>query len=349
MNFKHIIIDPEPPGIENDICLIADVNNDGFNDIIIGGKQGKGNLVWYKYPEWKRHTIGTANLEAGGAVIDITKNGYLDLVAGQPWGPQGGPELYWFENPGNPEKEWIKRIICNDLNKYHDQVIGDIDNDEEKEIIFASQQAQVLAYYDIPSDPYQSPWPKECRKIIATEIVVEALVVADIDNDGRNELIAGPNIFKFEGNTWRRFLLDPSFQLTRVAVGDINQDGLLEIIISEGESYPARLAWFTAFPECRLNVINDQLFHPHSLAVADFTGNGTLDIMVGEMGLGKNPEPKLMIYLNQGDAHFQEYIIAKNCPTHEAKAGIIGPSGRVSIVGKPYYPQNQVDLWLNQG
>ncbi len=66
------------------LCLIADGNNAGYNDIVIGGKQGEGNIVWYEYPAWKRHTIGTGQLKPGGVMVDITGSGRLDLVVGNP-------------------------------------------------------------------------------------------------------------------------------------------------------------------------------------------------------------------------------------------------------------------------
>jgi hypothetical protein len=35
--------------------------------------------------------------------------------------------------------------------------------------------------------------------------------------------------------------------------------------------------------------------------------------------------------------------------THDSKVGDIGKTGRMSIVGKPYVPDNHVHLWINQG
>ena len=93
VGFEHIVIDDNPAGTENDICLIVDVDGDGFNDIIVGGKQGENNLVWYQYPDWKRHVISTASLEAGGVTSDINGNGKLALVAGE---HGTGKNPFWF-------------------------------------------------------------------------------------------------------------------------------------------------------------------------------------------------------------------------------------------------------------
>jgi len=88
LKFQHVIIDPQTIGSGNSVCLVADVNGDGFVDVIIGNyvsPSEEGYLVWYEYPKWKRHIIARANLEAGGAVADINGDGRLDIVAGEPY------------------------------------------------------------------------------------------------------------------------------------------------------------------------------------------------------------------------------------------------------------------------
>jgi len=349
VKFRHVCIDPNPPGSEHDIVLIADLNGDGRNDIIIGGKEGPPNLFWYENPSWTRHDMASApELEAGGVVIDVNDDGRLDVVAGQ---QIGGHELYWFECPPDPRQPWTKHLIENRFEKYHDQAVGDVDGDGQPEILTLSQQSQVLVYYDIPPDPRVSPWPRECCHLIAEGLVeVEGLRVVDIDGDGRNEIIAGTSIFRRGADPrepWRREPFAAGFLQTRVAVADLNGDGRLEIVLAEGERHPARLAW-CAPPNWEPHVLRNDLFHPHSLEIADFNGDGLPDIFVAEMGLGRNPDPKMIIYLNQGGAEFTEVIFQRGIPTHEAKVGDLTGDGRPDIVGKPYDPERHIDVWLNE-
>jgi len=65
--------------------------------------------------------------------------------------------------------------------------------------------------------------------------------------------------------------------------------------------------------------------HPVCL-VGDFEGNGFQDVMIG---------------------FFTEFLVDSGKPTHEAKLIDLGNRGASSIVGKPFYPSNQVDLWKN--
>ena len=347
--FRHQVIDPDPPGSEHDITLIADLTGNGLNDVIIGGKRGDVNLFWYENPSWVLHPMTSApDLEAGGVVLDVSGSGRLDVVAGQ---QAGGNELYWFECPADPRDPWAKHVIEDRFEKYHDQAVGDVDGDGEPEIVERSQRSQVLVYYDIPPDPRVSPWPRECCHSIAEGTGdTEGLTVVDIDGDGKVEIIAGPNIYRRAdpvGDRWTVESFAPGFAMTRVAAADLDGDGRLEIVLCEGESHPARLVW-CAPPEWEPRLLCDDLFHPHSLGVADFTGSGRLDIFVAEMGLGRNPDPRMIVYVNRGDGRFEECVIQRGIPTHEAKVGDLTGNGRPDIVGKPYSPERHVDLWLNE-
>jgi len=346
VKFRHQVIDPDPAGSHQDVCLIADINGNGRNDIVIGAFKGEDNLVWYENPSWKRHVISTASLEAGGAVFDISGDGRLDIVAGE----LAGKELYWFENPEDPTRRWTRRVICDAIEGYHDQTFGDVDGDGKAELVALSKRERLGIYYDIPEDPRVEPWPESCKHIIYENQRLEGLAVLDIDGDGINEIIAGTNIFRPPREVeeaWECLPIVEGWDLSRVAVADLNGDGILDVVLCEAEADPARLAWFEG-PDWKMHVLRDDLFHGHSLAIADFNGDGLSDIFVGEMGLGRNPDPKLIIYLNRGEGEFEEVIIQRGVPTHEAKVGDLTGDGKPDIVGKPFHPESHVDVWFNE-
>ncbi len=349
LRFEHHVIDPAPPGAWHDILLLVDLTASGLPDVVVGCKSGPPNVFWYENPGFERHEAAAAdNLEAGGVMLDITGNGRPDLVAGQ---QASGPYLLWFEVPDDPRQPWQPRVIEDRFNKYHDQAVGDVDGDGQAEIVALSQQAGVLVYYDIPPNPRAEPWPREFSHIIAGGLYdVEGLAVVDIDGDGRQEIVAGTSIFyppNAPGQPWWREDYAHGFNKTRVAVGDLTGDGRPDIVVSEGEQHPGRLVWFEA-PDFKPHPLRDDLFHPHSLALADFDGDGRLDIFVAEMGLGRNPNPRWFVYLNRGGGQFEEVLIAEGIPTHEAKPADMTGDGLPDIVGKPYTAHGWVDILYNR-
>jgi NAD(P)-dependent dehydrogenase (short-subunit alcohol dehydrogenase family) len=138
----------------------------------------------------------------------------------------------------------------------------------------------------------------------------------------------------------------------RVAVADLDGDGDLEVVFSEGDSptygsHPGRVAWFDP-PDWEPTFLREDLFCPHSLQVADFSGNGWPDIYVAEMGLGTNDASQHILFLNQGEGEFEERVIATGVETHEAKAADLTGTGVPDIVGKSYTPDHHVDVWHNE-
>lgn len=354
LRFRHVVIDADPPGSQHDITLLHDLTCNGLPDVIIGGKQGPPNLFWYENTglggDWPRHEIADApDLEAGGVVVDVNGDGRPDIVAGQQY---NADTLWWFECPADPRAAWPRRVITDAFVKYHDQAVGDVDGDGEPELVFLSQLSGVLGYFDLPEDPTAEPWPHECLHLIDDAIGdAEGLATVDLDGDGVIEIIAGTSIYAprdLTAGQWCRTRFAPDWVKTRVAVTDFLGKGRQQIVLVEGESDEGRMALFHA-PDWRVEMLGEDLFHPHSLAVADFDADGRPDIFVAEMGLGRNPhEPQMIILRNRGEGTFEEHLICSGIPTHEAKVADMTGDGRPDIVGKPYDPERHIDLWLNE-
>lgn len=378
LSFRHETIDPAPPCGRLGICLPTDLTGNGRPDLIVGGMGAEAfsifgrsvrrgypilgrvlqqlsetNLFWYENPGWERHAMSEIPNQKlfGNALTDLDDSGRVDLIGAQGF---GGSDVYWFEQPSDPRDTWDRHLLFDTFEMHHDVAVGDVDNDGEPEIVGLSQGSEAVFYYDIPSDPHRTPWSDDHLHIVDGETNVEGVEIVDIDGDGENELIAGTTIYRQadDGDQWEKERIVSGWDWTRIATGDLDGDGELEVVFSEGDSphlddHPGRVGIFDP-PDWEPTILRDDMFCPHSLQIADFDGDGHPDIYVAEMGLGTNNNPEHLLFRNRGDGSFEEVSIIQGVATHEAKAVDITGNGQPDIVGKSYEPDHHVDVWYNE-
>ena len=288
------------------------------------------------------------SLEAGGVLHDLTGTGTLDFVGG---GDYRTRHVSWWECPADPTRPWTRRLICElSAGQCHDQLVADLDGDGQPELYFWNQGARALYMVPVPEDPRVSPWPGVTP--LAEDLVEEGFAVADIDGDGRPELVAGLSWFRIRpGGRVERHVYGEGFVSPRVAAADFGGAGRVDIVIAEGDaSYRredadhGRVARFRhdGDPEApwRAEILHDRLLDPHSLAVADFDGDGRPDLFVGELGdpNGRDTHPPAQrLFLNR-DGDLREHVIDEGLGTHEARAIELSLEGEsvAAVVGKPY-------------
>lgn len=378
MEFRHERIDEATPAGRMSFCLTEDFTGNGRPDVLVGAlgvnrwvdlpvvggsvnlhelpiarslvARAETNVFWYENPGWERHDVARApRLSVGGALGDITGNGRADLVTGQ----NLSTDLYWLEQPADPRDNWTRRLLTDDFEKYHDVTVADVDDDGHDEVVFLSQESAVVGYYDVPAVPRQEPWPRTNRKILAENLNVEGVAVTDLDGDGRTELVAGPNVFNRSGDEWTHESIADGWGWTRAAVADLDDDGQQEVVLTEGdvpyaEDRPARLGVFDP-SNWELTLLREDLYNPHTVQTADFDGDGHEDIYVAEMGLDSYEDAVHYVFANRGDdsLEFEEHVIERGIPTHEAKAVDLNGNGRPDVVGKGY-ADTHVDIWYNE-
>ncbi len=373
------VVNDAPPGAMNTFSAVGDIDGDGRLDIVIAGRNGA--LVWIENwgatRPWPVHRIDEVErMECGGSLVDLTRNGRLDIINGGDW---RADEIWWWENPGVPGARWPRRLIARTGHgQFHDTLIADVTGEGAPSLFFTNQHGGTAIYrVPLPADPTVSPWPG-LERIADGQTEAnpyrpegvqpeEGLAAGDVDGDGRPELICGTRWYKHTGRSWEAHKFAVGYITTKIAVGDLDGDGRSEIVLAEGDAcvygkaQGGKLAWFKpgadVYDLWQEHVLAEGLLDPHTLQLADLCGNGRLDILVGEVGVADRATdnyvlraPRLMVFANEGGGRFTPHVLDEGTGIHDGVLADMGNRGVLDIVGKPLHGAEkwQVHVYWNE-
>lgn len=356
---------------EQTAALVADLDNDGLNDLILACRKEAPAIVWYqrKSGGWTRYTVEDQmlNIEAGGVAFDIDGDGDLDLVFG---GDYQSSNMWWWENPfPQMNMHWKKHLIKSEgAAQHHDQAIGRLKHDDKFQLVFWNQGNKTLFMADIPADPKKDNW--DYKTIYRSQpedekhgTYVEGLALGDVDGDGYTDIVAGNAWFKYEPEKSAFKPIHFAEAAGRVAVGKFKPGKTLQIVVAPGDGQgPVKWYECKGDPEDAASWIGHDLAgrnlsHGHSLQVADINGDGNPDIFVAEMVKWTesktepdNPAAEAFIFYGDGKGGFTKTIFQKGLEFHEARLADLDGDGDIDIFCKPYnWRTPRIDIWLQNG
>ncbi len=359
-------------GTEQTSATVFDIDGDGVNDFVITERTAAPAVVWYRRGAngWTRYVIeaGPLHIEAGTTFADIDGDGHPDLVAA---GDYKSNEVWWWENPYphyDPTVPWKRHTIKNSLApKHHDQAFGDFFGDGKQELVFWNQDSHKLLMARIPPDPrHAGPWPltelysypvseqPEQRGEAAAFKGInehEGLAVADVDGDGKVDIVGGGTWFRnMGGGHFEPHVVDAGYRFSRAAVGHLKPGKFAQIVLVIGDG-DGPLMWYDHVGEAWIAHKIADIRYGHSLALVDFNHDGNLDIFCGEQRLnGANPDSKLYVFLGDGHGNFKPTVIATGYDSHESRIADLDGNGTLDLLVKPYNWQTpRLDILLNMG
>jgi hypothetical protein len=358
-------------GTEQTSLTVADFGHDNRPGFIVTERTAADSVVLYRPTTtgWSRSVIEPQplHIEAGGVAMDVDGDGNLDFIAAGDWKSNN---IWWWRNPYPKIDElWERRLIKRSGSpKHHDQIAADLNGSGKAQLLFWNQDAHGLFIATIPADPlHADAWPitqlyhyntdsepEQLGKSPAWKGIDEheGLAIMDIDGDGRLDIVGGGRWFrnlgelKFEEN-----LIDPRYSFSRAATGRFIKDSprpQVLFVVGDGDGPLNLYEWVQG--TWIIHKIADIHFG-HSLQVADFNGDGNLDIFCAEQRLdGANPNSHAYIFYGDGKGNFRQSIVIGGLDFHESKVADLDGDGRPDIITKPYnYQSPRIDIFLNLG
>ena len=330
-----------------------------MNDFVIVCRVEGPSVTWYRRTAdgWDKYIIDDEflRIEAGGAALDVDGDGDLDLIFG---GDSGSHQMWWWENPYpdyDPAINWARYLIKDSgERKHHDQIAGDFDGDGEAELVSWNQRAKALLLFEIPDDPKAGPWPAKTIYEWTDGEEHEGLAAADINADGKVDLIGGGRWFEHTASgEFTPHVIDDNYRFSRAAAGDLVEGGRPEVVFQPGDA-DGRLRWYEwdGAQWTGHDAMAEDIIHGHSLAVLDMNGDGHADIFSAEMGQwGRepivNPSPAMRILYGDGQGGFRATVVSDQFGNHESRPADLDGDGDMDILGKPYnWRTPRVDIWL---
>jgi hypothetical protein len=287
------ISDPKP------IC-IGDVNNDGRNDVVLVTESAHygNNINNFKVFVYLQNTLGTLDEPmkydyshvygiSSMKIADLNNDGLNDVAIAY-----GNKVGIFYQNVSGT----LNNVVRYDCNPYHNGMnVGDFNNDGLTDIVLSKIE---YADIEILQQNLEGGFTHVFYPKPADFIEVE---VADLNNDGRDDLVFAStsilctylqnSVGSLDPYTVYTNLNIPSYQISGVGVGDLNNDGWKDIAFSKGGNQPnSKIYLCFQNPVSHIfeaPIIKEAYDIPDPIEIADLNNDGKNEIITVHGGWNK--------------------------------------------------------------
>ena len=308
------------------VALTAgDLNGDGLLELIASGKGGL-RIYWNEFrPSWVRHVITRGFRTQSAVAADFTGRGLKDVISGDIENDRG---IYLYSAP-----DWKPTLLHSGIRLIQSAAM-DVDGDGDIDFIGAQYQPGLIFWLERPKDPLHDPWPFHLIDDFTKGGVngVHGLLTADIDRDGKLDLVANSGWPKGSfpdslawfsippaprtAERWERHIFadrDAPGLSHYLGVGDVNGDGKLDLasaakIGPDGNWF----AWWEQPADARAT------WKKHPIAQNQ---EGATNILIADV----NGDGKPDFIASRGHGKGLVWYEAPNWVAHEIYPGLVGP------------------------
>jgi hypothetical protein len=374
--FEHrVLLDYSiDPDAMNGECAIVDIDGDGHPDLwwscyvfltdkaAYDRQKDLYQMAWYKGSDFKQMFRMHKGVTHGGSWCDINGDGRMDLVTGL---AIESHDLVWLENPGHCERtrDWPMHLIHHGEVDPDTILFGDLNHDGRLDAVVQSFRNDVHVLL-APADPVDGKW--EIFHAGHSDHLRTGASIGDVNADGNLDIVWGRGWLENPDDLrlpWKDHVIDPEFGYdAQSVVVDLDRDRHPDVVLASEEGFDG-VAWYNWDA-----VQNKWLKHQiapaksysglHSLRIADFDGDGDVDVFTAEMAMSgyitQEPPHKVTVWENVDikKNEWREHILAET-GLHNARVGDIDGDGLPDVIGSNWnnrlkeYPM-KAEIWINR-
>jgi hypothetical protein len=260
---------------------IGDANNDGKNDVVIGGDfVNKTRMYENKSGKWVETNISNeADYVSSVAIGDANNDGKNDVVIGM---SATTNEVRMYENKSG---KWVETNISDEPDTVYSVAIGDANNDGSKDVVIGMYSTGVTNEVRMYENK-TGTWVETNISDVPNH--AQSVVIGDANNDGSKDVVIGmysgtnsTRMYENKSGGWvETNISNEADYVSSVAIGDANRDGQNEVVIgTDSPGNKLRMYQNTSgkWVETNISSVNSI----KSVTIGDANNDGNKDVVIG--------------------------------------------------------------------
>jgi hypothetical protein len=213
--------------------LAVDMDDDGDKDIV--GASAYDGVAWFENDGGFSSPVPAQIIDTDFSfsvfAIDLNLDGHMDVLSAD----FDGDKVSWFENDG--AEGFTSRIIAGSLADASHVFAADMDNDGDLDVLSTSRGSGFSGSVNLHRNDGSMGFSTEV--VDASMLGANAVVAADIDNDGDNDIVAatrdGSGLIKWYendglGNFAIHLIEQGYWGIQKIFATDMDSDGHIDIV-----------------------------------------------------------------------------------------------------------------------